>query len=133
VARPNSLCDLIAHYGEVNSFLFRRRTWVGGGDLWQCQLATSCSPWKEGEISLHIVVSQGSHQVVTDDFGGRHMVITHDSVGCHQVITDDSGGCHMVVTDNSGGCHLVVTDDSACCHLVITDNILTTHWSSLRS
>ena len=135
MARPNSLCSLIAHYGEVNNFLFCRQTWVGGGDLWRCQLATSCtcSPWKEGERSLHRVVSQGSHLVITDDFGGRHMAVTDNSVGCHKFVTDDSGGCHMVVTDNSGGCQEVVTDDSACSHWVVTYDILMTHWSSLGS
>ena len=38
------------------------------------------------------VVSQGSHQVITDDSGGHHRVVTDDSGGCHRVVTDDSGG-----------------------------------------
>jgi hypothetical protein len=54
------------------------------------------------------VISQVSHEVVTDD-----------SSGCHLVVTDDSGSCHLVVTDDSGGCHLVVTDNSACSQLVV--------------
>jgi hypothetical protein len=82
--------------------------------------------WKEGERSLHRVVSQGSHQVITDNSGGHHQVITDYSCGCNMVERDDSGGCHMVITDNSGGCHVVVTDDSACSHLVVTYDILTT-------
>jgi hypothetical protein len=73
------------------------------------------------------VVSQGSHQVVTDDSGGCHRVITDDSGGCHRVVTDDSVSCHKVVTDDSSGCRQVVTDDSACSHVVVAYYILTTH------
>ena len=55
------------------------------------------------------------------------------SQGSHQVVTDDSGGCNLVVTDVSGGCNMVVTDDSSGWNMVVTDNILTTHWSPLGS
>ncbi len=79
------------------------------------------------------VVSQGSHEVVTDNSRYRHVVVTEDSGSCHVVITVDSGGGHFVVTDDSGGCYVVVTDDSACSHLVVTYNILMTHWLSLGS
>jgi len=40
------------------------------------------------------VVSQGSNQVITDDFAGRHFVVTDDSAGSHRVVTDDSMGRH---------------------------------------
>ena len=53
------------------------------------------------------VISQGSHQVITDDSSGCNMVITDDSSGCNMVVTDNSGGCNMVVTDDSGGCNMV--------------------------
>ena len=47
------------------------------------------------------VISQGSHQVVTDNSSGCNIVVTHDSGGCNMVVTDDSGGCNVVVNMKS--------------------------------
>jgi hypothetical protein len=75
--------------------------------------------------------SQGSHQAVTDDFGGCNFVVTDDSGVSNMVVTYDSVGSNMVITYDFGGSNMVVTSGFCGSNMVITYIIMMTQWSSL--